>query len=471
MNTKPVISWMAAAMVVCTSPSAFSQTMWGSSNSLIVNPATGREHRFITGNIVAIADRDNMLTISGDWLNTTTEAKLVKLVQKSDTDWEEGSASTLSFTTGVDGHPFVKLNLRQPAGYYKLSLYRPAGIFRDVNHWEIRVIKDPYIESVVLSRTSDPGIVYENAYPVGGSIKMEVTGRNLVELWGVRERRASLFLEFDTDRLSEMISTSGCPNAPNIRFVTNVRTTDRPYTAHLTSYCELERYDFRESDFYLQVQFLGFQPVYEPIPYSFIRTHRNNGSPLNYVRFYGPPRLTMVSAENKFNDGARQVVPFERPADGQLAFRGKNPIACPQLVKPEEQIRDANALKNPEALISRYGLPAPGPTDATPTRMVSWPDIRITLKNNSWGFQNACTATVKSGNTVLGTVNVPAMIGRSTAVVTFTRPESRKLLARSTTCLGVYELMKPPFDWQDPALTLEMRPSNAAGNQSFNFSF
>jgi hypothetical protein len=120
-------------------------------------------------------------------------------------------------------------------------------------------------------------------------------------------------------------------------------------------------------------------------------------------------------------------------------------------------------IPDPARCVTPFGVPAPTQTTPVTQKIVSLPAPSIRIKNDSYApIFTTFTVEFRFGLNVLQTVTISKMIAQEVRTITYTRPESRKLLYRSITCPYCYEDPGAPYDWQDPStITVIIDPSNS----------
>ncbi len=117
-------------------------------------------------------------------------------------------------------------------------------------------------------------------------------------------------------------------------------------------------------------------------------------------------------------------------------------------------------IPNPTRCATTFAVPNPTTTAPLSQKIVSMPAPSITIRNNSFApVLTPFTVEFRFGLTVLQSVTVSKMIAGEVKTITYTRPESRKLLYRSVNCPDCYEDPGVPYNWEDPNITVVIDPS------------
>lgn len=363
-----------------------------------VNSLINRNYIPPSATVPIVSRTNNTITVYGDWLDITNGIRMTI----------NGNTTEIrNFTSGRNPSRISFTVSTTATGTGRIVMSRLGG----EDEIKISVFNDVVItEAKVLSATTN-NIAYLNAFKVNTDFLVRVRGTHVNSL------------QFNANRSLSSVGVKGTPTSQEIIFICRrSQTTDNA--------------ELKEDAFTINI------PGSSRLGYDELGTHRRNNEPFDIFRIFDKANFRISDVGNK----------FKRP---------DNQSGCPGLVVGNAGVNSINLL-NPEQAIKQFNLV--NPTSASPQthKTVDWPDIRISLHNDSYAQVPAFTAVVKLGSTVLGTINIPSMIAKSTTTVSFRRPtERRKILARSLTCPDVYEVLLSPYDWVDPAYTLVLDPQNA----------
>lgn len=370
------------------------------------------------GRVPVISGRSNTVTVTGDWLDITNRAEFVR----------GSSRRNLNFSTGKNnGRPFVRVTMPSDLanGRATLRLSRLGGS----DEVRLRVVPNVVVSSVEVLSPRTGNISYENAFKVNDDFIIRVNGTN-VDAIGLLPGALQL----------SNVVINGVPTATRKEFLVRSANTS-------------DRVDIDEDS--LTVTFPDVRlPRFNFIFYDNIGTHVYSNREFAFFRIYDNPYFRVSNVRNKFLPSATNI---------------EN---CDRIVDPANGSRVINrqVTEGAERIISRFRLANPTAEQPQVTKEVTWPNIRFTISNASYAPAPAFQAEVKFGLTQVATINIPRMIARSSATVSFRRAvESRKIFARHVACPGVYEILKAPFDWTDPAYTLILDPANTLGNGDQRF--
>jgi hypothetical protein len=364
-----------------------------------------------SGTVPIVAGTSNTITVYGDWLDITNEIRMTI----------DGNTTEIrNFTKGNNPSRISFTVNTSATGTGRIVMSRFGG----QDEIKISVFTDVVITEAKVLSASTGNIAYENAFKVNTDFLVRVRGSNVKTL------------QFKTMGNLSSVGVRGTPTSQEIIFICRrTQTTNRA--------------DILENAFNINI------PGSSELGYNELMTHNISSIPFDFFRIYDKATFAITDVGNK----------FKRP---------EIQTGCRTIVDSARGIVGAVNIINPEQAIKQFSLQNPTSTAPQTQKTVTWPDIRITLKNTSYAPVPAFTAVVKFGTTELGTVSFPSMIAQSSATVSFRRPtESRKILARSINCPDVYELILSPFDWVDPDFTLILDPQNTVDAigivRQFNF--
>ena len=305
--------------------------------------------------------------------------------------------------SGANNDPYVEFTLNSDRpGRYTVILKRPGGEDR------ITIIYTNHIAiaSTQVLTMGNATPAYLDAFPINQDTRLRITGTN-VNLLSFR------------------------PSDVNYSAISTISATAAQSDFKFRYSTRRDKIDIKQIDFVFTVA--GRQFKY--LEYKGVSIWVVDNFP--FFRAYDKPDLTVDN----------QVIGIYNRKQGSCGAINQN---------------NNFMIQNPSRCVTEFNLANPIPETPQVEKIVTMPDVRFTITNNSYApVFTPITVHVKFGLNILETLTIPRMIAKEQKVIVFHRPESRKKLVRHSSCAECFELNEVPFNWLDKPYTLVLDPSFA----------